>query len=525
MEHKDLTKYSQPVRRIEAPVGLPPAALKGAQSQRSPINNLRDVLTILFKHKNKILLVFLAGLCASPILYFIFTTLRPPIYQASSLLMLRSGRDYSSPDLNTGKDALGFGRSQIFNTEVSLLQNRQFQEKIISDFSVGTLYPDIEKNPPKSMSKKDAALLEFNKDLAAGEVRNTNFIRVSFQHKNPEIAARVVNSLVDLYLTRRLEFLSDPKSTFFLEKKVAEYRQKVKESEERLEAFRKQYAFFSFEKQMELLMTRRTTLQSSIQEAQTQIETLKQTLVMLDRQVKTMPDISMPAYSFTDESTISGRTGSTGLEAKLLDLQLKEQQLLGKYTEQNLYVVNIRKEIGFVKNLIKKEQEAVPSVDEESAPTEDFFQQSMEQQKTATKSNLKSLEANIADYRKELKDLDKQIQNLGSQEKKLRELQRDLNRNEKYNEIYSNKVEEARIADDINRQDMASVTVLQQAVTPVKPSQPTQRAFVFPVRRRDSRPWRRLGSGFHLGILGSGFFHSGKRRTSLGNPRAGYCTV
>jgi len=286
---------------------------------------------------------------------------------------------------------------------------------------------------------------------------------------------------------------------------VAEYRQRVKESEERLENFRKQYAFFSFDKQMELLMTQRTKLQSSIPEAQTQVEALKQSLVVLDHQ-KNMPnDMSMPAYSFTEETTAAAGADSSGLESKLLDLQLKEQQLLGKYTEKNLYVVNIRKEIEFVKNLMKKEQEPPPSQEVKNVPAEDFFQQSMEQQKTATESNLKSLEANIADYKKQLVDIDKQVQDLGSQEKKLKELQRDLDRNEKYYGIYSNKVEEARIADDINRQDMASVTVLQPAVTPVKPVNQPKGLLFFLSAGGLAGLGGGLGLAFILEFLGQGF--------------------
>jgi uncharacterized protein involved in exopolysaccharide biosynthesis len=68
--------------------------------------------------------------------------------------------------------------------------------------------------------------------------------------------------------------------------------------------------------------------------------------------------------------------------------------------------------------------------------------------------------------------LDGELQSLDRGEKELQSLKRESAIMEKNYQTYTEKSEEARISDDMNRSKMANVSVIQSAAVPVKPVKP-----------------------------------------------------
>lgn len=473
--HSQPPQPPQPQQPIQARnIGLPPPA-------KSQVPSLRDHLRVLFKHKWKILILTLIGVLASPVAYFLYPKIRPKAYEAKSVLMLRSGREYSSPELVAQKTPLSYSKGEIFSSEILMLRSRELKERIINTIGLERLYPRIASNPPPNIPPLQAAIIKFEENLNVSEMRNSNFIEVRYANEDPDLAARVVNSLVEYYRDKRMEVLADPRSHFFLEKKLAEYRQKLRESEDKLEAFRQQQGFYSFDKQMEFFLSQRMSLEASIKTTESEIKVLQERLAVLTRQIQTIPQIFSSSSSASPEmmAAMPDSAGDVALRSKLMALQLKEQELLGKYTETNQFVVNVRKEIETVKALmLQGEKPARGPAGKPISREASFVIQNLEQERNTTEANIRAAETRIQEYNRQIENLGSQIQTLGTQEKRYRELQREHELREKYFDLYSNKMEEARLVEDINRQEMASITVLQPAIVPPKPM---GREFAFPI--------------------------------------------
>ena len=118
------------------------------------------------------------------------------------------------------------------------------------------------------MTPLQAAILAFEKNLTVEGVKKSNVIEVAFQHKDPQVAARAVNLLVDDYKEKHLQVFSDPQSSF-LEQQLAEYEAKLKESESRMEAFKQKNRVFSLEEQRSLLLKQRMELDTSLKTTRT----------------------------------------------------------------------------------------------------------------------------------------------------------------------------------------------------------------------------------------------------------------
>ena len=135
----------------------------------------------------------------------------------------------------------------MLNSEIEIITSRDLAEKSVTTLGLETIYPDSINTNPADVNPLESAALRFKSDLSAEIVKDSSIIIVSFRHHDPQIAARSVNLLVELFKEKHLQTFSNPKSTPFLEEKLENYRKKLKESEGRLETFKQKYKISSLE--------------------------------------------------------------------------------------------------------------------------------------------------------------------------------------------------------------------------------------------------------------------------------------
>ncbi|MEI9476849.1 MAG: GNVR domain-containing protein, partial [Deltaproteobacteria bacterium] len=259
-----------------------------------------------------------------------------------------------------------------------------------------------------------------------------------------------------------LQVYSDPKSSF-LEQQLLTYEQSLIKSQNQLKDFKQKYRVFSLEEQRTLLLKQRTDMDSTLKTAQNQVKELQNRLSTLKNQIRTVSK-DVPLYSETERYKIIDDA-----KTQLLTLQLREQQLLQKYNENTPLVVNVRKEITIVQDFIKKQEEDLKG---KVRTGQNIVYQDLEREMIKTQAELSSQEARRAALQGQIAQLDIEIPNLDLRENELENLKRDVSSNERNYKTYLEKVEEARISDDLNRQKMANISVIQTASVPPKPIKP-----------------------------------------------------
>ena len=196
----------------------------------------RDLLTILFKHRSMMSVIFLATVLAATIWSFLI----PPAYEARAILMVTIGKESTE---------------ETVTSEIRILSSRELIEKVLTTLKVETVYPNLATSPSSKDPPLQAAVLAFGKKLTVEGVGKSNVIEVAFRHKDPRVAARAVNLLVDDFREKHLQVFSDPKSSL-PGTQLAEYEKNLKESETRMEAFKRKNRIFSPEEQRSLLLKR-----------------------------------------------------------------------------------------------------------------------------------------------------------------------------------------------------------------------------------------------------------------------------
>lgn len=425
--------------------------------QESNNVDARELLIIFFKHKHKFLTVFFSTVIIVIVGSFLF----PAMYKAESSLMIKMGREYVyRPEVGDTGSTVTFGQEEIINSEIQILTSHSLMEKVITSFEVENIYPELINKHSEEISPVKASVIEFEKKISVDRVEKSNVINISFRHRDPQIAARAVNLLIEFYKDKRLLIHGGSKSSF-LEKQVQFHRRKLKESEDKLEAFKQKNRIFSLDEQKSLLLQQRMNIDTQLKTNQNQIKGWEKKLSSLREQMHIISE-NVPLYTETERHKIIDDG-----KAELMRLRLREQELLGKYKESSRFVVNVRKEIQMLKDFMEEQEENLKA---RVRTGKNVVYQGMELDRIKITSDLSSINANIDSLTKQLNEVNNEIKKLDLKGNELQSLKREVATNETNFKKYLVKAEEARILEDMDRQKMANISVIQEATVPSNPT-------------------------------------------------------
>ncbi len=467
-----------------------PAAARPPQGQGAPDFSIRDILVVVFKHKVKILCTFLIVFLLSPVVY----KMMPKKYRAVATLMVTQGREYSRPNLSAEQAPVRLSLEQILGTETAIIKSNDVMDQVINRVGVETLYPGITKSVPPEVSLPEVVRALLEKDLGVQIGRASNIMQVSFENRDPRVAALMANQVVETYMEKRLHVLNSDKPRQFLEKKVAEYQDRLQDAENNLETFRQKHQVFSMTEQKTQFIQQRSALDNAIMAAQAQSKELQQKLLSLESQSRQVPQ-TLPAES--------GVKTQNDAETQLLTLERKEQDLLTKYREDTPFVQSVRSEIRLVKAFLANQKK------DTGGRMANDLHQGLQKDIITIKADISAMDVRITELRRQMKEVDKDTRSIDLLEKTYHELQRDLEANGKSYQTYAQKLEETRISEDLDQQVLGSISVIDKAEIPVFPEGKKKGIIVF------------LAAGAFLG-LGAGLglsFGLEMLRQGMGTPQ------
>jgi uncharacterized protein involved in exopolysaccharide biosynthesis len=159
------------------------------------------------------------------------------------------------------------------------------------------------------------------------------------------------------------------------------------------------------------------------------------------------------------------RTGDA--KSKLLGLRLQEQALTAKYKGNNPLIDGVRAQIAMVESYMKQNASDNPTI----APADPVYQE-IQKQILANKAKLSALNVEYTGVQGQLEKMNKELQVFESNENQNRMLAAAISSNQQIYGDYQRKLEQAKVYNELGRDKMTSVSVIEPAAAPLSPVNP-----------------------------------------------------
>ncbi|MGF1589060.1 MAG: GumC family protein [Pleurocapsa sp.] len=386
------------------------------------------------------------------------TSLKQSIYEADAKLKFKGNTVSSS--LTEANRALGAfapiaQQGNPIDTEAEVLRSVPLIKKTIDD-------PELQL---KNEDGNKLGVSEFLEQLKVGSIAATDILEVSYTSKDPEQAAKVVNTLVKNYLDNNLvvnkaEAVS---AREFLEEQLPQVEQSLQKTEAAIRQLKETNEFVAPDEDTRALI-------EGLRELQAEIAKSRGEMANANSQASYIQD----KLGLTAEQAVVLTTVSQSPEVRetISKLQSAESDLAiaqARFTPNSPNVIELQEQVNSLEQLLGQQ---TVSVGGEAA--KDIVQniKTGEIQHELT-SELIKLEASNFGLRKQVESLTEieqarrdKIDKVPEIEQKLQQLSRELRSFESTYEVLWQQLQTVRIAES---QDPGNVRVISNAVVPVKP--------------------------------------------------------
>ena len=437
--------------------------------------SLRDFLHIVFKRKLQILLFFFATVCTVAI----GTVLIKPTYEATSQILIKVGRENifvpTVPTSGNINPVFSFNREEQINSEIEILKSQFLVEKVIHSLGPATIYKDLE-NPKEGIlsrffkthdadqSPVEKAVLKFQKAFKVEGVKKSDVIDVSFKHEDPHMAASVVNNLVNVYLDRHLDLHKSPQSYKFFQEQSRILKNKLAEAEESLKVLKRQHNVTSLDEEKSLLLRQEADLRTALNQTLSREAETGNRTYQIRRQLAATPK-TIPHGEEIDHNPYLINT----LQARLVDLEIKEKELLTKYTDQSRLVKNVRDDIQMVRGKLATHETKRYG---KSRSGMNVTYQRLQEELFRNEAEIKALKAKKDTQIGQLSEYKRKLEKLNRIEVELNELKHEIDMDRQNYRLYLTKFEESRISNAMDTEKIANVSLIEPAWPPLKPVSP-----------------------------------------------------
>ncbi len=182
------------------------------------------------------------------------------------------------------------------------------------------------------------------RESRGGFNKETRLIEISFQHGDPVVAAKVINTIADTFKLQNLEkkTKTNENTGTFLQKRVADLQAHIREDEEKLVNYAKSHQILSLDEKQNTVVERLAGLNSQLLEAENDRSTAESTF-----HAAQAPGAAT-ALAEGDPKQASEN------ESRLNDLKQKRAQLLVDATEEAPEVKEINQQIAELEKQLKE---------------------------------------------------------------------------------------------------------------------------------------------------------------------------
>ena len=432
---------------------------------KNPIS-LRDGASAVFRRRGLILFTFLAVIAGT----IVVTLLLPNRYESRMKILVKNQRvDIAiTPEATSGMNSPTVenevSENQI-NSEIELLTSKDILTQIVKDTGLAEGKDLFGRSAPEA-ERVEKAANQLAKDLSINPVRKANIITVNYGSGSPQVAAAVLKRLGDLYLEKHLKLNHPVGASDFFTDKAEEYGTQLKESEQKLSEFQQQNNLVVLSQQKELTLQKTAEAKTKMQDADAALNEATNRIARVEQQLA-----SMPKRIVTQSRQLPNQYSAERLNTMIVELQNKRTQLLTKFRPEDRLVKEVDEQIRITQEALNRAEKKTSF---EEATDLNPLRQTLETELSRARLDQAGAKARRDTLASQLGQYDNSLKKLEGDTARHDDLERQKKEAEDNYQLYAKKREEARIADELDRQKITNVSIAEAATVPQLPSSPNR---------------------------------------------------
>jgi uncharacterized protein involved in exopolysaccharide biosynthesis len=430
------------------------------------------------------------------IAFLLFGLLFSDRYEARMEIMVNESQLLRAEPVLTGQpnaqpivDQQGANGDQTLNSEIALLQSQNVLQEVVETCGLnttpGTLdrmllavwsmadashsadilgavakgLPFLSRPTPQEMTAKGVQRL--SEKLRIEVLKMSNVISVTYTSNDQHLAAKVLNTLGNVYLKEHALAHYPPGELKFFEQQTSEAGTAMEQAEAKLTAFTQSSDVASGQIQLENALRRLSDDTSGLEAARASIAAVKQRIQSLRTQATQIPERQLTQLK-TSESDVLLQN----LRQSLLNLETKQTALLTQYQPTYPLVIEVKKQIAQTRAALSDaENSQLQAKTTDRDPNYEMVREDL----TRSQSDLAALTARAFALNRQI------VAETGAVDTLQKEsmIQQGLMRNAKAAEdnylMLLEKEQEARISEALDREGVFNVSIVQPAVVPQLP--------------------------------------------------------
>lgn len=425
-----------------------------------PPPNLRELAMVLFRRR-KVFVCVSGTVLAGAILFALFGA----EYEAHLNVLVRRGRA-NAPVAVEQNAPLDLTRMDIteeeLNSEVELVRDDEVLRSVVQETGIGGRdWLHFLRPGEGNAERVERAARQLAKKLKVEPVKKTNLIAIRYAAGDPQVAAKVLQSVEKAYLEKHMEVHRPSGEYRFFELQAGEALQQLEDSKQKLLTFSGKRGVVAAAEQRDLALQKLSEVDANFRQTRVELTETQQRVWELEAQLQKLPEREITLVRVADNPDLL-----KALKSTLLDLQLKRTGLLTKFEPTHRLVQEVDEQIAQAEKAIATES-ALPVKDETTDKSMQYEWAKSELQKAQVQLiTLQAREAAIA--RQETA-----YQIMGRQLGEDAITQDDLLGSEKAAQenylLYVKKLEQARMDDALDVRGIVNVAIAEHPVAPVLP--------------------------------------------------------
>lgn len=446
---------------------VPQDRVRDAVSVRDPDRDsapsLRTLVALLFRQRRIVVLSFATVLLAS----VATVVLSKDQYEASTKILLEQTRQdpivTADPTSNVTPNTSNGLSEEDINSEVGLMEGNDILQQVVISCGLDQAAKSrlgwllSEKQDHNVQVAKAVATLKGS--LRIDPLKKSNLVVISYRSRDPQLAARVLNTLSGFYLEKHA-MVHRPQGAYeFFKKETDRFRADLDAANRRLLEFNQRQNVVSPEQEKAAILQGAAQFQASEDQTRSAIAETESRIRMLTTELAARPA----------RKTTLVKTSSILLEqlqSHLFDLEQQRIDLLNKFEPSYRPVQELDREISSTRSAIAEAQEAPPKEETtDSDPTYGLLESDL----AKSTADLATLEARAVATKRIVEQYGERAHDLDQSNMTEQDLLRKVKIAEDGYLAYQHKQEEARMSEALDQHQIVNVTIAEAAAVPYLP--------------------------------------------------------